>query len=142
MEIIKNQKNKYILRIDRGEEVIEQLKYFCEENDIKAAFFNGIGATDEVDLSWYDVDEKKYETKHLDKKMEIVNLTGDIAEHEEKMIIHVHGIFANRDMTTQAGHIDKLVVSATCEIVLETFEGKIEREYDPKTGLNLFKKSV
>lgn len=37
------------------------------------------------------------------------------------------------------GHLNRAVVSATCEMVVEVLDGTVDRQYDPVTGLNLFK---
>ena len=37
------------------------------------------------------------------------------------------------------GHLNRAVVSATCEMVVEVPDGTVDRQYDPVTGLNLFK---
>lgn len=137
MKIIFEENKKYILRFDRGEEVLTKLTNFCEEKDIKAGFFNGIGATQKVELAWYDIDAKKYKEKNVSEKLEILNLSGNIAKMEEKTIIHCHGIFGNADMQTCGGHVKSLIVAATCEIFLETFDKKVERKYSEEIGLNL-----
>ena len=37
------------------------------------------------------------------------------------------------------GHLNRSVVSATCEMVVDVLDGTVDRAYDPVTGLNLFK---
>lgn len=37
------------------------------------------------------------------------------------------------------GHLNRAVVSATCEMVVTVIDGKIDRYYDEDVGLNLFK---
>ena len=37
------------------------------------------------------------------------------------------------------GHLNRAVVSATCEMVVDVLDGTVDRRYDPVTGLNLFK---
>jgi len=37
------------------------------------------------------------------------------------------------------GHLNRAVVSATCEMVVDVLDGTVDRQYDPVTGLNLFK---
>ena len=37
------------------------------------------------------------------------------------------------------GHLNKAIISATCEMVINIINGKVDRFYDDVTGLNLFK---
>ena len=35
------------------------------------------------------------------------------------------------------GHLNRAVISATCELVVTLLEGRVERRMDPEIGLNL-----
>ena len=37
------------------------------------------------------------------------------------------------------GHLNRAIVSATCEMIISTIDGKVDRIFDESTGLNLFK---
>ncbi|MFH1451037.1 MAG: PPC domain-containing DNA-binding protein [bacterium] len=139
MKIIKKENNVYMLRFDRGEELINGLAEFCESEQIRAGFFTAIGAAREVSLSWYDIDAKEYSDKEVIEKMEIIGMTGNIAEMEGKNIIHCHASFSDNRMAVMAGHVKRLVIAATAEVVLHKMEGVLEREHSEEIGLNLFK---
>lgn len=51
----------YIVRIDRGEEVLDKLNEFIKETDIKAGTVTGIGASSEVELGVYSVKKRVYQ---------------------------------------------------------------------------------
>jgi uncharacterized protein len=139
MKTIIKEENKYVLRLNRGEEVISTLKNFCKKESVLSASFTGIGAVNKVKLGWYDVENKEYEKKEFQEKLEIISLIGNVAKMNEEIIVHTHGTFGTREFKTLSGHIDEMIVSATCEIVLEKFEKPIEREHSEKIGLNLIK---
>ncbi len=137
MKIILQSQNNYLFRFDCGEEVLTFLKNFCTETGIMAASFQAIGAVGEVIISYYDLDGKKYHDQNLQEDLEIVNVLGNISTLEDAVVVHAHGSFSNAEMQLKGGHIKKMIVSATCELTLTKFEGKIERKFDEKTGLNL-----
>lgn len=110
---------------------------YCTQHNINSAYVTAIGACDELQLAWYDVHNKKYEIQVIKEDLEIAGMIGNIALVKGKVFLHAHGTFSDHHLKPVAGHIMKLVVSATCEVRLEVFEGKIEREYDEVTGLNL-----
>jgi len=137
MKIILKDGKKFILRFDRGEELIEELKKFCLAKKIKAAFFSAIGAASQVELAHYDIDKKRYSNKIIRQKLEIDSLLGNTTLMDGKIIVHGHGVFSDQTMQAQAGHVNRLTIAATCEIFLEVLRGGVKRKYDEKTGLNL-----
>ena len=46
--------NTYMLRIDRGEEILRSLKEFCENEEIRLGRVEAIGAADRAVLGVYD----------------------------------------------------------------------------------------
>ena len=36
------------------------------------------------------------------------------------------------------GHLNRAIVSATCEMVITVIDGTVERRFDEEVGLNLF----
>lgn len=139
MKLVLRDKDKYILRFDKGEDLLESLKTFCREENIRAGYFSGIGASAEVVLLHYDVSTKKYSEKIFQEKMEIVNLSGNVSWFADKTYLHAHGVFSNPEMESRAGHVKKLIIAATGEISLQKLEGEIGREFSADIGLNLLK---
>lgn len=139
MEIILKDNNTYVLRVERGNDALEELQKFCSENQITAGFFRAIGSAEKITISWYNVDKKEYTDKRMQDALEIISLTGNIAMLDGQAYVHAHGCFSNEAMQTFAGHVKKLEVGATCEIVLEKLEGAMERTYSKDIGLNLLK---
>lgn len=137
MKIVKKQDNRYLIVLKRGEEFIDRLTAWARENKAGSAAFTAIGACGKASLSWYNLPRKTYEDHEIGEDMEIAGITGNIALLNGLPLIHAHGIFARRDLSTVAGHIKSMTVSATCEISLTVFEGKMERNPDEETGLNL-----
>lgn len=137
MKIILKNKEKYIFSFQMGEDLQEELIKFCAGEDIKSAFFVGLGGSRELELSYYNLSEKRYEDKNIKENLEIVSLTGNIARLNNDIIIHMHGVFSDSKSNTIGGHVKKIVISGTCEIFLTAFDETIEREYDERMGLNL-----
>ena len=137
MEIILKDNNTYVLRVERGNEALEELQKFCSENQVTAGFFRAIGSAERITISWYNVEKKEYTDKDMQETFEIISLTGNVAMLKKQAYVHAHGCFSNEVMQTFAGHVKKLEVGATCEIVLEKLEGTLERTFSKEIGLNL-----
>lgn len=52
---------------------------------------------------------------------------------------HIHMSAGNDSGEVFGGHLNKAVVSATCEMVITIIDGVVDRYHDEETGLNLFK---
>ena len=139
MKRILQDKNTYVLSLRRGEELVEAIREFCKEYRIDTAFFQAIGAANEVELAWYDLAAKQYVTTFFKEDMELVSLTGNVSTMGNELVVHSHGVFSGKDMETKGGHVNKAVVSGACEIILWRLEGKIDRAFDEDTGLNLMR---
>ena len=50
--------NKYVVRLDKGEELVEELKKFCKDQKIKLGSISGLGATDKITIGLFDVKDK------------------------------------------------------------------------------------
>ena len=137
MKIVRHEENKYILRFERGEELIKQLQKFCRDQKIQAGYFSGIGAASEVVLSSFDIQKKEYRDKILTGDIETSGLIGNVSVLGSEIVIHAHGAFSDEKFRVYAGHVKKIVISVTGEIMLEKLAGKIERKLDQQTGLNL-----
>lgn len=130
-------KDTYIIRLNRGERIIETLKGFCAKQKIKCGYFFGIGALGEAELAHYIVENKKYTSKTFGQPLEIVNMCGNIAEMNKEAYLHCHITLSDEKMNAFAGHLKEGTVSATCEIILVKLNAGISRKYDDFTGLNL-----
>ena len=87
----------------------------------------------------YNVAEKKYYANTFSGSFEIVSLTGTINTMNGEFYTHLHMSAGNDKGEVFGGHLNRAVVSATCEMVVDVLDGTVDRAYDPVTGLNLFK---
>ena len=131
--------NTIIARIDKGEEILEQLKVIAVNENIKLASINALGAIDDFTVGVYKVDEKKYYSNSFKGYYEITSLTGTISTMDREYYAHLHMSAGNEKGEVFGGHLNRAVVSAVCEMVISVIDGKVDRIYDEGTGLNVFK---
>ena len=137
MESVLTDDEKMMVRFDADEEVLSGLVKFTKGAGIDAAFVLGLGSAKEVELGFYDADKKEYQKTVFSEPMEVLNITGNIGLLGTKVIVHLHGSFGLSNYKMIGGHIHRLVVNTTVEIMLDTMGGEINRMYDENTGLNL-----
>ncbi len=131
--------NKIIARIDKGEEILTTIKEISLKENIKLASVQALGATDEFTVGVYKVDEKKYYANEFKGYFEIVSLTGTINTMDSEFYTHIHMSAGNDKGEVFGGHLNKAIVSATCEMVIDIIDGNVDRKYDEETGLNVFR---
>lgn len=128
----------YMLRIDRGEEVLAALTTFCQTEVITAAEVVGIGAADRVTIGLYNVEEQVYHSQTFEGEFEITNLTGSVSQKDGEVYLHFHITCGQADFSTFGGHLNECRISGTCELHLVKLAGVISRQYDMATGLNIY----
>ena len=129
---------KYFVRIDKGEEVISQLKILCEKENIKLAEVRALGATNDYTVSVFDVKAGKYKADHHTEYAEITSLWGTVTTMNGEFYAHIHMTAGAADGKVYGGHLSEVKISATCEMIVEPSEGIIERKFNDEVGLNLF----
>ena len=128
-----------VARMDRGEEILEQLNAICLKEDVKLASISALGAVDDFTVGVYKVDEQKYYSNHFQGAYEIVSLTGTVNTMEGEYYAHLHMSAGSDKGEVFGGHLNRAVISATCEMVISVIDGEVDRVKDPVVGLNVYK---
>lgn len=131
--------NKYVIRVDKGEEIVDKIKQICRENNIKLGWVKGLGAVNKITLGLFETSTKKYIASNFEGDYEISALYGNISTMNGEVYTHIHASISDSQCKTFGGHLSEAVVSATAEIVIESMEGTVEREFNEEIGLNLYK---
>ena len=129
--------NKVFVRIDKGEEIVETVKKICVDLGITLGTITGIGATAKAKIGLFDVETKKYHVSEVVGDHEIAPLYGNITTMNGDVYLHFHINLCDAEHRSFGGHLTSAVVSATFEGVIDRINGRIEREFNEKSGLNL-----
>ena len=130
--------DSYVIRLNKGEEVITSLKQLCKDENIKLGEITGLGASDFVEIGVFNVNTKEYNTKKFEGMFEITSLVGNVTTKDDDVYLHIHINFGNEEGLVKGGHLVKATISATSEIILRIIEGNVGRKLNPEIGLNLF----
>ena len=113
----------YIVRMDRDEEILAQLKIFAEKEQVKLASVTALGAVKDFTIGVFDTSAKAYHSNRFQGVYEIVSLVGTIN---------------TKDGDFYCGHLNEAVISATCELVVTCLPGRTDRVFSDEVGLNLY----
>lgn len=136
---VKRLQDAYLVRLERGEAVIESLRRFADVHRIGFASLTAIGTFERVTLGYYDTVDKAYRNKDFEEGVEVLTMAGNISKGSDgERIVHAHAVVGRSDYSTLGGHVVEATVGPTVEVVVRTAPTTICRRDDPDTGLNLW----
>jgi predicted DNA-binding protein with PD1-like motif len=130
---------RHFLVLDRGEEIIASITKYAEDHSIHAGSIMGIGAATDVTLRYYDLASRAYKDRIFAEDYEILSLSGNISLLKGKPFTHIHIALGKSDFGVIGGHLGSATVAVTCEVILDASDAFIERQFDDRIGLSLWK---
>jgi len=125
-----------VIKLEKGEDLLETLSTVVEKENVEAGFFTGIGALNRVKMGIFI--EGKYEEIVIEDELEIVSLLGNVSLKDGKPFVHAHIIVSKRDGSAFGGHLlPGSIISVTCEIFLIKLKNAIKRGFDEEIKLYL-----
>jgi len=125
----------YVIRLERGERIVESLTSFCDREGVRAATFNGVGTCRHAELGYFHIAAGTYDFRPFPEDFEITALHGNVSILEGKLRVHAHIALGDSNFHTWSGHLKEAEVLATCEIVLRPLEGELRRVREGDSGL-------
>lgn len=120
----------FVIIFSKGDEVLSGVARFAKEYDIKSASFQGIGAAQEAELAWYDLDLREYQGRNF-FDMEITSLNGNISWYDGEVVPQFHGTVSGSDCSVFGGHVLKLIIGPTLELFVTAYPKSLLKSIDP-----------
>jgi len=130
--------NRLLMRLHRGEEIMQTVQRFAEEQKLKNAAVIGIGAAENLDLGYWDRERREYARRQFADPHEIVSLSGNLSWKDGSPFLHAHVLLANRDFAVVGGHLFAATITATAELQIWPGEFELHREMDSDVGMKLW----
>lgn len=129
----------FVLKLERGEELVATLTDFCARRGIGGAIFSGIGAVEKVKIGYYDLPKRAYFFRDEPEVFEVASMQGNVALVDGKPLIHAHAILSRCDETCECigAHIREAYVAVTLEVFLTPLSVPLSRKFDEDIGLKL-----
>jgi len=127
----------FVVIFEKGDEVLETLRRFANEQRLLASHFTAIGALSDVVIGFFDLVQKDYKKIPIGEQVEVLSLTGDIAFEGDVPKIHAHIVVGKSDGTAHGGHLIAGHVFPTIELILVESPKYLQRRLDKETGLAL-----
>ena len=129
--------NGYLVRLERGEEVLSTLADFVGTQKIHSGWIQGLGAIKDLVLGIFDPEKREYVKRTFNEDLELGNLTGNISRLHGEPLLHCHVTVAGTDLKAYTGHLFSAIISVTGEFIITPFSNEITRSLDEEVGLNL-----
>ena len=130
----------YVMRLDPGEEIVEQLTALAERENVRLGCVSALGAANDVTIGIFSTGEKQYYSRRYQGDFEISALVGSVTRMEGKPYLHLHITIGNPVTgEVHAGHLTSCTISATLELFLQVWDGQVDRQFSDRVGLNLFR---
>ena len=125
-----------LLKIDRGEEVMQKLVEVLDSNRISCGTVRwGIGMVSNADIGY--LDNGKYLRKKYPDRMEVVAFHGSISSNDPRL--HIHASLSDRNHMTSGGHVFSAIADPMMEVEVSILpDGTITRSLNTESGLNEF----
>lgn len=130
--------DQYVVVLQKGELLHECLRDFMLQTGTMTAWIQGLGASIELEIGYYDLELQTYKWKQFTGPYEITALQGNVVRDAQNMpVFHLHGSFSDNECKGIGGHINRLVVGGTCEVLVRPVKTRVTRVKDEGTGLHL-----
>lgn len=131
-------KDSFLIRLDSGDDIVESLAVFAENEHTQSASFQGLGSLQRARIGHFDFQNThQYEFHNYHEDLEVLSAIGNITLLEGKPLVHVHLSLSRRDCSQIGGHADKGCIVNLLEIQLTKMETVLHRKKDTKLGLNV-----
>ncbi len=129
----------WLVRINKGEKLVESLLEIIKKEQIKGAWVSGLGGSLSATLGFYDLEKKEYHFQDFNELMEITSLQGNIASKGGEPVLHLHATLSNKNMQGFGGHVKEITAAGTIEVLIHRWyeTGGLTRSIDQETGLSL-----
>lgn len=129
----------YMGRLNKDDDLYQELSRLAVENQIKTGIINVIGAVSRARIGFYNQEKRKYEYIDFDHEMEIAGCRGNISILDGKPMVHAHITLAEDDGTVYGGHLTEGTIVFASEVFIQELKGdSLIRSFDQDTDLTLW----
>ena len=123
---------EYAFRLKHGDDIKRSIENYCLENGINTGIIlSAVGCIYHAKIRL----AKAIDIMDVEDDFEVLSLNGTISFGRS----HLHITLSNDKGEVFGGHLNRAVVSVTCEMVINIIDGTVDRYFDEETGLNLFR---
>ena len=129
-------KKTHVFRVKPGQELLDSISRYCQENRVSSGVIIGIiGSVENAKLNFLKALPGKYDSVDYTGPLEIVCAQGSVAFKDDTLIIHIHIQLSGQNICS-GGHLARATVFSTAEVSIGELDYQLRRQTDSYTGLN------
>jgi predicted DNA-binding protein with PD1-like motif len=126
----------YAVIFSKGDDAVSGLTEFAEKYKVKSGHYQAIGDALSIEVGWFDYDRKEFLVHKLGEA-EVTSFTGDIAWIKGEPVAHTHMTASVKDGSVKGGHLFKLIVGPTLEVIVTAEPTPLYKKYNEEFQANL-----
>lgn len=125
-----------VVKLSRGEDLLPTLAEALRGEGVSSGVvLTGIGALEEVELGWFDVEERAYVRNVYAGSRELLSLQGSVTL-EAELPLHLHAALGDEAQRVVGGHVFRARVAVLAEVAVRALDTlPLTRRRNPATGL-------
>lgn len=129
--------DRYMLRLDSGEPVLQTLLGFLDTATIPCANVSATGGVNRVRLAHWNEQTGEYDVRTFTEQLEVLGFQGNAAMKGGAPYLSLEGVFGRADFSVIGGHVAEAWVHPTLEVWFRTEGVGVMRRHDDASGLDL-----
>ncbi len=130
--------NSVILSLDKNDFINQSIKQIFEKEKLLFGWISGIGAIHNIQLGYYDLENKDYIRKSFLDEHELLSLSGNVTLLDSQYFVHTHAVISDQNFRSFGGHLFDAQIAAAGEFKISLFDCAINRKLSNDIGLNLW----
>jgi hypothetical protein len=135
MKMRKEPEGTIIISLERGDLLRASIERVAAENGIGCAEISAVGAVEDPELGYYDLDDKAYMRRIFPGRWELLTCDGNITLKDGKPFLHAHPTIAGRDFRAFGGHLFDASVAVVVELFMRPHAAPLKRIMCDEIGL-------
>ena len=130
--------DKIFIDVSKGDLINKSLLEVATKENLTSGWINGLGAITNIEIGYYDIEDKVYVKKEFNEHYELLSLMGNISLVDNKPFIHTHISFSDTEFKVFGGHLFDARVIAAAEFCIFVSDYHLHRELNCNIGLSLW----
>ncbi len=130
--------DKIFIDVSKGDLINKSLLEVATKENLTSGWINGLGAITNIEIGYYDIEDKVYVKKEFNDHYELLSLMGNVSLVDGKPFIHTHISFSDTDFKGFGGHLFDAEVIAAGEFLIFCSDYKLDRKLNCDIGLSLW----